>query len=70
MKAILRAILKMVWDMVTESGKKGMKIVISTKGNMWMTRNVDMEYSNGRVEIHIKEIISKISDMDMAKCIG
>ena len=35
-----------------------------------MTRNVDMEYFNGKAETRIKEIISKISGTDMGKCIG
>ena len=70
MIAILKAILKMGCVMVTVYGKKQMKTVIFMKENMLMTKNVDTEYFNGRVEIYIKEIISKISDMDMGRCIG
>jgi hypothetical protein len=56
--------------MEMEYGKEDQAILISTKVNMLMTKNVDMVYLLGPVETFIKATISMMWGMAMDKCTG
>lgn len=59
-------------NMEKENGKviKMQVIIISTMENIKMTRNMERVFSHGQVEIFTKEIMLKMSVMEMDKCYG
>lgn len=67
---ILKAISKMVWEMVTECGKKAQEIATNMKENIVKIASMDMAFLVGQVVIFIREIISMTLDQVLAKCIG
>jgi hypothetical protein len=62
MELIIRANLKMGWDMGRDFGKKIeiIKLVILIKVNILMTKGADLESFNGLLVIFTKESILKI----------
>lgn len=63
----IKEILKMVWDMVKESGKKGKLSITGVTCKDW---NKVMDNSTSQVAIFTREIFSKIKKKGMEKCFG
>ena len=70
MVLILKVIFKVDFDKDMEFGKEPKEIVINMKEAIHMTANMGMESLHGRLEMFIRETISRISEMGMERCIG
>lgn len=70
MAVFLRVTLRMVWDTVTEYGKKVLESQINMKDSTQMIGNLGMGFFLGQQEIYTKGIISTMWDTVTEKCIG
>ena len=56
--------------MVTGCGRKVREPVINTKDSIKVTKNMAMVFFHGHLEMSIKAITSKISELATGRCIG
>jgi hypothetical protein len=70
MEATIKEVLKLGFEAVTESGKKGWVQVINMKDNLRIIKNKDMVFILGRAVTCTKVIIETICDMATERCFG